>query len=68
MSVNQKLTCQEKRTLLGRHMVWVEQWKRGELVRLKCRTCKGDVQESGKDKVKTKHSLGEIVELCWMRV
>lgn len=46
MSLNQKLTGQENRTLLKRHMVWVEQWKCEEVLKLKCSTCEGDVQES----------------------
>lgn len=37
---------QEKRTLLGRQVVWVEQWKCREVVKLKCSACEGDVQES----------------------
>lgn len=53
VSFNQKLMGQEERTLFGRHMVWVEQWKCREVVKLKCSTCEGDVQE--------KNSLDEIV-------
>lgn len=36
VSVNQKLTGQEKRMLLERQVVWDEQWKCGELVKLTC--------------------------------
>lgn len=57
VSLNQKLTGQEKRTLLGRHIVWVEQWKCGgvEMFNL-WRWCAGE------------NSLEEIVGLCWMCV